>query len=79
MLFSLPNDVLASLICLGETSLTSAEFAGSMEINYPSVVVFVYKNISCKASVGCDLMVIQCCCFQRAFTMQEMISSQFDT
>lgn len=46
--FLFQNDVLAALIFLGKTSLTSAEFAGSVEIYYPSVLCLCSKMFPVK-------------------------------
>lgn len=47
-----PNDVLAALICLGKTSFTSAEFAGSVEIHYPSVLCSCTKMFPVKPQLA---------------------------
>lgn len=79
LLFSLAKRCSGSYqVCPGETSLTCAEFASSVEVNYSSVLHSCTKKASCKASISCDLMVIQWCCSERTSAMREVISSQFD-
>lgn len=59
-----PNDVLAALICPGKTSFTSAEFAGSMEIHYPSVLCSCTKMFPVKPHLAVILWLFSAAVFK---------------